>query len=135
RIASRTGSYFMTMPGPPPYGRSSTVRCRSYANSRGDRCSTASSPRSRARPTTPWRTTGSISSANSETTPKRYTSRLPEAAFPIDDDVPAVDVHPLHDARSERDQPISAAAQNQHVVSAGRQQVIDLTERLAAEIP
>ena len=35
RTASRSGSYFSTIPGPPPYGRSSTVRCRSVANSRG----------------------------------------------------------------------------------------------------
>ena len=35
RMALRSGSTAITMPGPPPYGLSSTVRWRSCAKSRG----------------------------------------------------------------------------------------------------
>ena len=51
RIASKTGSGLITMPGPPPYGRSSTVRWRSVANSRKSTVDTSSAPFSRAMPT------------------------------------------------------------------------------------
>ena len=60
RIAASIGSGFSTMPGPPPYGRSSTVRCTSRVCARGSsvptrqqaalhapapRCRTRSAPR------------------------------------------------------------------------------------------
>src|SRR5690606_34575232 len=99
-----------------------------------DLCSSASSPRSRPRPTTPCRTTGSISSGNRETTPKRYISRFPEALFPVDDDDAAFDVDLADDVRHPRDQPVAAAGKNHHVVRSGRHHVIDLAEDLAAEI-
>src|SRR5690606_21544552 len=105
------------------------------ANSRGDMCSSAISPRSRARPTTPYRTTGSISSGNSETTPKRYISLLPPARLPIDDDDARIDVDLADDVRHERDQPVAAARQHDHVVRSSRHQVIHLAERLAAQVP
>ena len=40
RSRARSGSTFITIPGPPPYGRSSTVLCRSSAWSRGFSTST-----------------------------------------------------------------------------------------------
>ena len=52
-IAASSGSAFITMPGPPPYGVSSTVRWRSCVKSRGLTVSTVIVPASRARPTTP----------------------------------------------------------------------------------
>ena len=48
RIAStalNSGSGFSTIPGPPPYGTSSTLRCRSSVNSRRSRARTASTLR------------------------------------------------------------------------------------------
>src|SRR5213082_264470 len=55
--ASNTGSGFITMPGPPPNGTSSTWRCRSWVKSRRPCVCTSMTPRSTARPTTPWRKT------------------------------------------------------------------------------
>src|SRR5262245_63812899 len=118
------------MPGPPPYGRSSTVRWRSVAKSRGVTCSRASKPRSRARPTTPYRATGSTSSGNSDTTPIRYMRSI--LGRPIGDDHARVEIDLAnHAAEDERNQPSALAAEDEHVVSAGREQVIDAAERLA----
>ena len=51
--ARTSGSGFITIPGPPPYGTSSTLRCRSVVNSRRSCTFTSSNPRSMPRPTTP----------------------------------------------------------------------------------
>jgi len=51
RTASPQGSGFMTMPGPPPYGASSTVRCRSWVKSRRSCTARSISPSAMARPT------------------------------------------------------------------------------------
>src|SRR5690606_33209301 len=48
--ASPQGSGFMTMPGPPPYGVSSTVRCRSWVHSRRSWTWTSRRPARRALP-------------------------------------------------------------------------------------
>src|SRR5690606_5159836 len=121
--ASRIGSYLRTMPGPPPYGRSSTVLWRSLVKSRGDTCSIASSPRSRALPTTPCRATGSTSSGNSATMPTVYTSSVPEARLPVDDDDAPLEVDVDDDvALDEGNHPPFLPAQHDHVVRPGRHQ-------------
>jgi hypothetical protein len=51
--ARKIGSAFRTIPGPPPYGTSSTTRWRSVVNSRRSRTFTSSVPRSIARPRMP----------------------------------------------------------------------------------
>ena len=51
--ASNSGSGFITIPSPPPNGRSSTVRCRSCVNSRRSWTCVSISPASRARRTIP----------------------------------------------------------------------------------
>src|SRR5689334_3441723 len=56
--ASITGSGFITIPGPPPNGMSSTWRCRSWVCSRRSCASSSSFPRSTARPITPCWNTG-----------------------------------------------------------------------------
>src|SRR6476660_3788728 len=130
--ASRSGSYFSTIPGPPPYGRSSTVRCRSDVKSRGDTCSSASKPRSRARPTTPTLVTGTTSSGNSATTPIRYIRALSELWRPVRDDHTCGEIDAAnHRALHERDQPLRTPREHEHVVSAGRNEVIDRAEPIA----
>src|SRR6185436_1185311 len=51
--AFSSGSGFITIPGPPPYGTSSTLRCRSVVKSRRSWIFTSSNPRSTPRPITP----------------------------------------------------------------------------------
>src|SRR5687767_11600498 len=51
--ARASGSGFITMPGPPPYGTSSTLRCRSIVYSRRSWTLMSSSPRSTPRLITP----------------------------------------------------------------------------------
>src|SRR5436190_20458934 len=67
-IAAIIGSAFITMPGPPPYGVSSTVRWRSAVKSRGLIVATEITPAFAARPTTPAVSAGSISSGRIVTT-------------------------------------------------------------------
>src|SRR5450631_1566402 len=52
--ASNKGPGFITIPSPPPNGRSSTVRCRSLVNTRKSCTPTSINPVSRARRTIPW---------------------------------------------------------------------------------
>src|SRR5262249_34818528 len=52
-MAASMGSGLSTIPGPPPYGRSSTVRCTSVVCARGSSVPTFNRPRSTARPTMP----------------------------------------------------------------------------------
>src|SRR5215472_1063733 len=68
RIAAISGSGFITMPGPPPYGRSSTVRCTSLVCARGSSVPTLSVPRAIARPMTPNSSVPAIMRGNSVTT-------------------------------------------------------------------
>src|SRR5438876_1824800 len=51
--ARKIGSGFNTIPGPPPYGTSSTTRCRSVVKSRRSCTSTSSVPHAIARPRMP----------------------------------------------------------------------------------
>src|SRR3569833_31599 len=62
------GSGLSTIPGPPPYGRSSTVRCGSVVCARGSSVPTLNKPRSSARPTMPNFSAPLIISGNSVTT-------------------------------------------------------------------
>jgi hypothetical protein len=81
-IAASSGSAFITMPGPPPYGVSSTVRCLSFVKSRGLTVSTVITPASRARPTTPpavESSARSISSGRTVTTENFICSRATRA--------------------------------------------------------
>src|SRR5688572_8296085 len=124
------------MPGPPPYGRSSTVRCRSVVKSRGLSCSRATSPRSAARPTTPVSMTGATSSGNNEITPNRYIGGISVIRRPIDDDEPEPKVDLFDDGTDdERDQKLRHAVEHEHVVPAGREQVIDLAQHDAGRRP
>ena len=55
RPRANSGSGFITIPGPPPNGTSSTTRCRSVVKSRRSCTWTSSSPRPIARPTIAFR--------------------------------------------------------------------------------
>ncbi len=72
--ASPHGSGFITMPGPPPYGLSSTVRCTSCVQSRRSWTCTSSWPRARALPTSEM-FSGSRYSGKIDTTSIRIPSR------------------------------------------------------------
>src|SRR5262249_33790701 len=110
RIAARSGSAFITMPGPPPYGVSSTVRCRSVVKSRGLTVSTAITRASRARPTTPAVSAGSISSGRIVTTVNFISSPvLGEAFGRIDGDHAAVEVDRPDELVDQRQQALDLA--------------------------
>ena len=87
----RSGSASITIPGPPPYGRSSTVRCLSVTKSRGFQTPSRHSPRCSARPVTPNRAACPTISGNSVTTSIRILRSgrgQPRSVIraPIDDD-------------------------------------------------
>src|SRR6185503_10724725 len=106
-----------------------TVRCRSVVNSLGLSCSSATSPRSAARPTTPVCMTGATSSGSSEITPNRYIGTRSIIRRPVDDDQPRLQVDLFDDvAGDERDQQPRRAVEHEHVVTAGCEQMIDRTE-------
>src|SRR5688500_16866617 len=108
RIAVRAGSTFKTMPGPPPYGRSSTVRCTSVANSRGVVACTATRPASIARPSTPTRTAWPTNSGNSVTTSMRMS--LSPVGGPVEHDAPGVEVDRYDSLLDERHPVLALAA-------------------------
>src|SRR5882724_4010673 len=80
------GSGLSTIPGPPPYGLSSTVRCGSLVCDRGSSVPTLSRPRSSARPTMPNFNAPLIISGNSVTTWMSTTVPLLEFQRPIHQD-------------------------------------------------
>src|SRR4051812_23292721 len=110
-IAASIGSAFITIPGPPPYGVSSTVRCRSAVKSRGLTVATVMTPASRARPTTPAASAGSISSGRIVTTVNLIRSPpvVRQAVRRIDRDDARREVDRLDELVDERQQPLELA--------------------------
>lgn len=77
-IASAKGSANITMPGPPPYGRSSTVRYASVVQSRGFQQANRHNPNSKARRVMPNPVIAENISGNKVMTSNRkVTSRSP----------------------------------------------------------
>ncbi len=79
--ACASGSAIMIMPGPPPYGRSSTVRCASAVKSRGFHVVSDHSPSSYARRVIPCSVIAANIAGKSVTTSKRITN--PSASRPV----------------------------------------------------
>src|ERR1700674_4997344 len=75
--ASITGSGFITIPGPPPNGMSSTWRCRSWVKSRRSCACSCTTPRSIARPITPCAKTGPNMPGKMVTTSNRINRSIP----------------------------------------------------------
>src|SRR5687767_12104674 len=128
RIAVRAGSTFNTIPGPPPYGRSSTVRCTSVANSRGVVACTATRPASIARPNTPTRTAWSTNSGNSVTTSMRMSSPV---GGPVEHDAPGVEIDRYDSLLDERHPVLALAADDDHRAGRRRAEFLDASQRLA----
>src|SRR3979411_1198087 len=84
------GSGLSTIPGPPPYGLSSTVRCGSVVCARGSSVPTLNRPRSTARPTMPNFSAPLIISGNSVTTWMFTTVPLLQFQRPIHQDQSSV---------------------------------------------
>src|SRR5678815_345862 len=95
-IAWASGPGSITIPGPPPYGRSSTVRCASVAKSRGFHVRSAHNPRSCARPVTPTLAACCTISGNSVTTSILTVAPLRIVLLPVDLDASCVEVHRIH---------------------------------------
>src|SRR5687767_5605043 len=93
-MASTSGCGFITMPGPPPYGASSTERCRSLVKSRGLTKSTVMRPAARALPSRLAASADSNASGNSVTTVMRMSARLVlgQVGRRVDHDAAALDV-------------------------------------------
>src|SRR5437763_6437217 len=105
------------MPGPPPYGRSSTLRCRSVAKSRGFTVPSDHNPRSSARPVTPYRATASTNSGNSVTTSIciALAASIPRSPasiirWPVDHDATRAQVNRIDIRRHQRNQPLTRTA-------------------------
>src|SRR5688500_10585916 len=128
RIAVRAGSTFKTIPGPPPYGRSSTVRCTSVANSRGVVACTATRPASIARPNTPTRTAWATNSGNSVTTSMRMSSPI---RGPVEHDAAGVEIDRYDSLLDERHPVLTLAANHYDRTCRRRSKLLDAPERLA----
>src|SRR5438309_7720976 len=108
-------SGFITMPAPPPYGVSSTVRCTSAVQARRSWTRTSRSPRSRALPSrdTPsgWRYSGKIVTTSMRTAgaPLAARAEVEQALGRVDHDPPAGHVDLRHDLGHERHQRLTAA--------------------------
>src|SRR6185437_15469685 len=139
RIAARSGSGLSTIPGPPPYGRSSTVRCGSLVCALTSSVPTRASPRSIARPTTPCASAPRTISGKSVTTSicmTRYsTPRLLEHRRPVHNDPTCAEVHRAQVPGSRRN-PVLPLAPHHHQRACGRlDEVLHHPERLALEVP
>src|SRR5258705_4811531 len=138
--ASPHGSGRITMPGPPPYGLSSTVRCTSWVQSRRSCTSTRRWPVASARPTSDSsngaRYSGKIVTTSTFTNTSFDSRRnlyVEKTVRRIQYDLAAGDVHFGHDGPYERDQP-GTAIQQPHDKQITRGRVIDaqhLTEVFA----
>ena len=125
-MAAAAGSYFSTMPGPPPYGRSSTVRCASTVKSRGFWQSRETSSRSTALPTTPYSAIVATISGKIVTTCKSIAS----VPFPIDADLTFGKINiQNYFAHHKRDQAFAIPIHNQHIVRACRHQIGHSSQR------
>src|SRR5262245_24994248 len=128
-IALSKGSTFMTIPGPPPYGRSSTVLCRSSVWSRGFSIVSSRLPCAIARATTPSSVSTRNMSGKILTTPTHIASFL---GSPVHDDTFCRQIHVRHDVTDKRDQDLAArGSHHDHVVSACLHQFRDLSEHSA----
>src|SRR5262245_19071523 len=95
----------MTIPGPPPYGRSSTVLYLSAVKSRGFHVVSEYSPASRARLVIPLPVIAANISGNSVTTSKRIvTSPASPIFLPFNMDLPFLQIHVPYDFRHPRHQ-------------------------------
>src|SRR5918995_530556 len=128
RIAVRAGSTFNTIPGPPPYGRSSTVRCTSVANSRGVVACTATRPASIARPNTPTPTAWATNSGNSVTTSIRMSSPV---RGPVEHDAPGVQIDRDDSLLDERHPVLALAADHDDRPGRRRAKFLDASQRFA----
>src|SRR5690606_1351250 len=134
-IAASSGSGFITMPWPPPYGVSSTVRCRSLVKSRGLTKSTSTSSAARALPSRLAASGESNSSGNSVTTVKRMAAGrgwarwaasaaadpiLRDALGRVDDDAAPIEVDVDQELVDHGEQPLDRAVlDHQPVLRAG----------------
>src|SRR5690606_28304327 len=131
RMALRVGSTFITMPGPPPYGRSSTVRCTSVAKSRGVDACTTTSDLSMARPSTPYCTAAATNCGNGVTTSMRIARAASPVEAPVEHDAPGLQIH-AHDAILDQRNPmLPLAAHHDHSPGRRGAEVIHSAERLA----
>src|SRR5690606_6555113 len=113
----KNGSGFMTIPGPPPYGTSSTTRCRSVVKSRRSCTPTASTPASIPRATTPSASGASNMRGKIVTMSKRTLVSGVQVQQPlgrVDHDSPrrGIDLHA--DRRDERHQHLATAVHVDH---------------------
>src|SRR5690606_37687932 len=109
---SPQGSGFMTMPAPPPYGVSSTVRCRSCVQSRRSWTFRSRRPVSRALPSSdsvsPSKYDGKIETTSTRmvrgfSVGARSGKLLEKPGRRSDDHAPSGDVDRRHDGRHEGD--------------------------------
>src|SRR4051794_27189873 len=113
RTSSRArpqGSGRMTMPGPPPYGASSTVRWRSSVQARRSCTAMVTRPRSAALPSSDWRSGARYSGKIVTTSTRKPISELQEALGRVHDDLPGGEVDGGDDGAHERDQHLTAVA-------------------------
>src|SRR5690606_10250441 len=129
-MASSKGSTFISMPGPPPTGRSSTVRRRSWAWSRGLLYATVHCPRLTARPpghSVPGQRREHLGKQGYHTGPHRSELRIP---VDLHDTLSQVDVLYVQ-IRQVRQQPFAlvdtarTGLYHQDIIGSGLQQMID----------
>src|SRR5580658_7458111 len=137
--ASPHTSAFMTMPGLPPNGTSSTVWCTSVAQRRRSCTRNSRSPRAAAFPISETRSglskySGKIvtMSTRSPTASPLYSAErrwfeVEQAGGRVDDDQPGVHIHLGHDRLHERDQAFLASA----VRALDHEQVLAVVEHVA----
>src|SRR4051812_7261431 len=134
--ASPHGSGFITMPAPPPYGVSSTVRCRSWVHVRRSWMWTSSSPASCALPGKESRR-GARYSGKIVTTSRRTSGLVFDRAKQprlVDHSQPAAGYVDLrHQLRDERDQHFAAVrcVHRQQVLTGTVDDLGDLADGLA----
>src|SRR5687768_1376945 len=116
--ARSSGSASITMPGPPPYGRSSTVRYRSAVKSRGFHVVSEYSPASSARLVIPLPVIAANISGNSVTTSKRIISPASPVFRPFNMDPLFAQIHTPHHLRDPRNQSRPVAGHFHHVLRA-----------------
>src|SRR5947209_5758537 len=138
--ARKIGSGFSTIPGPPPYGTSSTTRWRSVVKSRKSRTLTSSVPRSIARPSTPAASGSSIMAGKIVTMSKVIAAasrsgrvRLQPDLVHLEQTLGRVDLDPLDrriddraDVRHERNQHFSFRAVDHQ--PAARHRALDVAD-------
>src|SRR6185295_15404598 len=130
-IAAVIGSGLSTMPGPPPYGRSSTVRCTSPVCARGSSQPRRTMPRSTARPSTPGFTASRTSSGNNVTTSKCMTSKI---LGPIHRQQSLALVDDQQVLLGHRNQVLAFASHHHHRVGGRVDEMIDRTQQRAIQV-